>query len=647
MKTTLQVLEAQLELGLDIRPRVDTLNELAWELLNADVLRAHHYAEQARVLAAEEAYERGHARALNMQAACSYRLSRYADAIEISEKALEESRRADEQSEAAFALNTIGATAIRLADYGRALESFLASLEMRERMGDQGDIATSLMNIGNVYQALGDNARALDYYLRSLGIRKTLGDSARIGTSLTNIGIIYAEIGEHEQALEYLHDSLRLKEESANRQGMMTTINRLAEVYLATGDTENALLYARQNLDLAKGESNTYAEATAYYNIGRIMEAQGRREEASEHFGKSLELTRAIGNRSGEAKALCSIGTLLLARGQVDEAIRHFVGSRQIAEETESRKLLYESARALAESHATRGDFEQAYRFFSEFYRVKEETISAEVKKRARDVQVLRQVEQSRQAADIYRQRMEELADLNHALRELNEEKNEFLGIVAHDLKNPLTGIIMVADLMEARTEYFGKTEIKERAGTIKSAAQRMETIISSLLDIHAIESGTIELSKERFDLAQLADQLSADYREMAARKNIRLLSRSGQRGLYVSADKDKTYQVLDNLVSNALKFSPPDTVVQIDIAPTEKGYCCRVRDQGPGITHEDQERLFTKYARLSARPTGGEHSTGLGLSIAKRLVEQMGGRIWCESHPGRGSEFAVELPQK
>jgi signal transduction histidine kinase len=114
---------------------------------------------------------------------------------------------------------------------------------------------------------------------------------------------------------------------------------------------------------------------------------------------------------------------------------------------------------------------------------------------------------------------------------------------------------------------------------------------------------------------------------------------------LWARADRAATLQILDNLISNALKYSPPNTTVHIHTLPEQNYVLVKIRDEGPGISEADQRKLFQKFSRLSARPTGGESSTGLGLSIVKRLAEAMGGTIQCHSALGAGATFILRLP--
>jgi signal transduction histidine kinase len=234
-----------------------------------------------------------------------------------------------------------------------------------------------------------------------------------------------------------------------------------------------------------------------------------------------------------------------------------------------------------------------------------------------------------------------DLASSNERLVHLNNEKNEFLGIAAHDLKNPLTVILGNAELMR----MTDNTQISGRCNdSIILAATRMRDLIGTLLDANAIEQGKFISKIEHCDINDLVTQCVESNRATADRKNI--LMRVGiSDTLWAKADRAATMQVFDNLISNALKFSPPQTTIHIHTMPEKDFILVNVRDEGPGINAEDQKKMFQKFSRLTARPTGGESSNGLGLSIVKRLVDTMGGTIQCQSTPGLGTNFMVRLP--
>ena len=230
----------------------------------------------------------------------------------------------------------------------------------------------------------------------------------------------------------------------------------------------------------------------------------------------------------------------------------------------------------------------------------------------------------------------------NEQLTALNAEKNEFLGIAAHDLKNPLTTIVMAGEVLAMRERTPELAMITE---TIISASTRMRDLITNLLDVNAIEEGRFLSKSERCDLHALVTAAVEQNSVNARRKEI-ALDFQVQGGLAVLADPTGVTQILDNLISNAVKYSPNKTTVRIRSGLPAGMVSVAVTDEGPGISEEDRKKMFGKFARLSARPTGGESSNGLGLSIVKRLAEAMSGTVECRSVLGEGSTFIVWLPE-
>ncbi|HWD18793.1 MAG TPA: HAMP domain-containing sensor histidine kinase [Verrucomicrobiae bacterium] len=234
------------------------------------------------------------------------------------------------------------------------------------------------------------------------------------------------------------------------------------------------------------------------------------------------------------------------------------------------------------------------------------------------------------------------LAASNERLQHMNNEKNEFLGIAAHDLKNPLAVVMMSAELIHPSTDRSSLTKIGR---AISDAATRMHDLITNLLNANAIEQGQFTSELVCCDFRALVDQCLAQNEPAASRKKIGFRVGHSE-GVLALADRAAALQILDNLISNAVKYSPPNTTVYIHTLPEKEYAVMTVRDEGPGITEADQKKLFQKFTRLTARPTGGESSTGLGLAIVKRLTEAMRGSIQCHSAAGSGATFTLRLPK-
>ena len=264
-----------------------------------------------------------------------------------------------------------------------------------------------------------------------------------------------------------------------------------------------------------------------------------------------------------------------------------------------------------------------------------ERTLEANVKERTHQLE---------DALALQRQQAADLQLSNEQLLQLNEEKNSILGIAAHDLKNPTSMIISFASLMSDKWPQWDDSKRLQRLGQIRELAQRIYDIIRNILEINALESGKYTLEPVALDVSSVCQALYDEYRDRAEAKTIRLhLETPGE--IYTLMDKGALFQVLDNLISNAIKYSPRDREAFIRVCRLEQQVRIEIQDEGPGISAEDQKKLFQKFSRLSNKPTAGEHSTGLGLSIVKRIIEASHGQIRCESTVGQGTTFIVELP--
>ncbi len=237
------------------------------------------------------------------------------------------------------------------------------------------------------------------------------------------------------------------------------------------------------------------------------------------------------------------------------------------------------------------------------------------------------------------------LQEQNVQLIDLNREKNDFLGIAAHDLKNPLTGIMMTVSTMRNYYDRMSRDDVQNQLLRVEQTSKRMHGIITELLDVNAIETGTLPLHLSDFDIAPILRQVTEDFQARASAKDIALHLDIDPETPSIHADSSAVVQVLENIVSNAIKYSPNGKNVFVSLAPSSiHAVRIAVRDEGPGLSEEDKGRLFEKFAKLSARPTAGESSTGLGLSIVKRMMEGMKGQVRCESTIGEGATFILEF---
>ena len=233
-------------------------------------------------------------------------------------------------------------------------------------------------------------------------------------------------------------------------------------------------------------------------------------------------------------------------------------------------------------------------------------------------------------------------------LRRALENNKEILGITAHDLKNPLGGIIgltgmLIEDISTVKDRGL-REESLQNLGMLKETAEGMLNTVKELLDRHR-DGLPAKLNFEEVDLNLVARIVTNWNRQQANKKAIQLNFRQARDSVRVAIDVSAMQRVIDNLISNAIKYSPVGKRVWVEIVPMELTVVLNVRDEGPGLTEEDKTRVFGKLNRLSAKPTGGEHSSGLGLYIVKKLVGEHNGSVGVDSEHGKGATFWIKLP--
>jgi signal transduction histidine kinase len=236
-----------------------------------------------------------------------------------------------------------------------------------------------------------------------------------------------------------------------------------------------------------------------------------------------------------------------------------------------------------------------------------------------------------------------ELTGKNVELAKLNALKNQFLGMAAHDLRNPLQGILFYSQFLLDDPEKLDANQT-EFITAIRDQSHYMASLVNDLLDVATIESGKLQLDLQPVDMVKLAQTNLTRNRLIASRKTITLNLEADAIPMLL-LDAAKMEQVLDNLTTNAIKYSPPGSRIRIRLQNSAGEMLLSVQDEGPGIPPAEMDRLFKPFQKTSVKSTGGEKSIGLGLVIVKRIVAGHGGRIWVESQVGAGSIFYVAVP--
>lgn len=635
-------------------------------------------------------YPEGTALAYRNAGISSRLLSNYDDAFQYFEKALDIYNLLSDKTGKAKVLNSIGNIYLNLSDYKYALEYLHKCLSIVEKTDDRLFEVDVLNNIALACQESGDYTSSLEYNLKSIQICSANNISVP-ESLLNNIGIVYQSIGDYDTALEYYINSLKIAEEKKDMLDTGYALGNISFIHSKKGRYIDALECLNKCQAIFSTIGNRAAEANAFYNIGRVYCDMKKYREAVESGIKALNINSEINDHSGKAAALLLIGDFYSKTGEgtkakefyinglrvsqdigdiINEtdaylkmgemffyeknyaiAIDNFLMALTIAETRDSKKDISRAHKLIYDAYLASENLQAAIEHMQQHYNLEKHIFSIEYERKLKSLTIKNHylsIENERKIAlqekEIYRLKNVELADVNSKLMRLIDEKNEFMAIAAHDLKNPLSGIHVFSKKINSNIDKYSKEQISKIAQEMETASDRMFKLIEKFLDVNMIESGKRQINEDLINASLTLNSVIELNSTNACEKNISIV-KTIEPELYLKTDEDALSQVLDNLISNALKFTMPGKKIYINAGKKKSHILFNVRDEGPGITSKDMNRLFTRFSRLSAQPTGNEISTGLGLSIAKKLVLMLGGRIWCESKPPEGASFFIELP--
>jgi signal transduction histidine kinase/tetratricopeptide (TPR) repeat protein len=579
--------------------------------------------------------------------------------------------------------------------YKDALEYHLKALQIYEELNNKVGIALSLSNIGLVYEYENKNSEALEYHFKALNIREKLSNKMDISISLNNIGKVYYQQGKYSESLEYQFKALRIKEEIEDKPGVSITLNGIGQAYRLQGKFDSALVYSFRALRLAESIGARGQKKEALEALSICYDSLGQHKRALEYHRQFVALKDSLVNAESLEK------TAKLREGYEAEKREQqitLLSKDQALKESELTRQQVELARAAAEQQAQT----QSILLLNNEKDLRELTVSRQEAEltaaHARDEQnnqalALAQSERELQRAEIQRRNViqwslaaflllvatstlwllrlnrqkqrayskvqkqqevleeqaieieaanKELLFTNAELDEANRMKTQLLSMAAHDLKNPLGVIIGYSDLILFDTPKESETGLYVQ--DIQSTAHRMNKLIGELLTSAAMEMGNITLELDDVEVLSLISMIASRYEDHAAEK-LQRIEVEADADISILADGNRLEQVFDNLVSNAVKYSPHGKTIWLRVKQMDTIVRCEVQDEGPGMSEEDRQKLFGFFQRLSAQPTGGESSSGVGLAIVKKIVDLHKGKIWAESQLGNGTTFIVELP--
>jgi signal transduction histidine kinase len=606
--------------------RVAIMNALANYHRNSLPDSALFHAKRAQDLAEKTGGGDGLALALLLQATVNRIVGNYPVAMELSQRAIGEYEKANNQGGLGQTYNNIGLIYLRENELAKAAQFFFIGIGHARQAKNFESVSVILNNLGLVAQNQQQYDSAVYYFQASYQLSRARRDSVVIANNLRNLGNAYRLAGRTDSALYYLPLARRIYQRTNNPISEAVATLGMARIYLQRGMLGRAQFLADSVLGVALPIRAKETIRDTYLLAYEIHKQAGQAREALIAYENYISYKDSI---FGEEK----VKTLknLEANFELERAQREneLLAQRQAT----TKQLLWGSGGGLA---LLMGLLLILWRNQA----LKKHTLRQLTLKSAQVAQ--QNTELAHQQAEIARAN-QQLVQRNRDLADLNREQEGLMGIVAHDLRSPFTQLRGLVQLVQ-----MGGPLAEEQVQCLQMAEKVVEgglALVRDILYVSELESKQAKLNPEPLRLNEWMPHFLRGYGPLAEKKLIQITVTPPGYAADVMTDQGFLKRILDNLVSNSLKFSPPGTQVSVRwwIDGTEAHFS--VLDQGPGLTDDDKLRLFKKFQKLSARPTDGEESTGLGLAIVKILADRLDGRISVDSQLGQGAEFILSLP--
>lgn len=584
----------------------------------------------------------------------------------------------------------------RIAHLQRALTNYPAAIDLAtrglQRARELGDLelqARFHYVLGRAAWNLGDYPSSTEDYVAAIKAAEAANSPLVAFDAHLGFTSLFVDLKQPAQALFHIEQARAIAERLQDKI-------RLGDLHKVSGN--NAL--AQRNYDLARQEQELSLRlhreagsergvADAYQNLGYVIEQQGDLATALSQTRESIALYQKLGLPRQLINAQRQQGRLLVKLGRVDEGIAELEQVLKMSQDLKLRSAIVSAYRELARAHEARGDLKAAYGWQQKLMAENEAVLSErarnqllflssryQTERRQHEIDLLRRDQLAKDAelayvrdqrigliallglgavalaALISRQRIKrraaqrvlaEATAARQAAEHADALKTRLVGMVSHDIRGPIGNILaMGEELRDDPAAPRGDTRVQ----VIVHEARHVLGLAGDLLDSAALEAGRLQLQSAPVDLAQVA-QTALDrvaLRAEAKGQTLRLLPPAGPDSV-IQGDRDRLIQATTNLVSNAVKYSPRHSTIQLSVARRPGRVCLAVQDEGPGIPPESVPLLFRPFSRLPSQATGGESSHGLGLSIAHELVRLHGGEILVEPAPTRGSIFTISLP--
>ncbi len=622
--------------------RVNALNDLAYYLAGVDAAAAQMRAEEALALAQQLGFVRGTSKAWYMLSYALMQQGRYEEALEAAIRCRDLSAQAGLGYRLPAVWTLIGSIYRQMGRQQEALDAFLSAVELTREWGDSLDLAYAWVNLATTYIDLDQAAQAREILQRAAAIFETYGLHRSLVETWVNLGATDLPV---EEKIAVLRRAIRKAKELDYPSALSYAWHNLGACLLdSMGQVQPALEAYLKAIAFSRRAQDQYEEATATIDAGHAYAALGLLDSAAWYLERGLELARQLGSRQMEADALEELAALFARKGDYARAyalqearirLQDTLFNEQLTEKLAEANARYESEKKEARIAAQQLEIERQRntRNLVIGLALIALLLTATILQR----RYYRQRRMKERAEAEARREAEQAA----LLRQIDEQKTAFFSYLAHELRTPLT--LMLGPLEEALSQ-LRQANLERPLRTAMEQANQLLVLVNQILDMVRHDAGMLERQDKPVELGSFFAGLYDSFATAARKKNIALeWEVAPELKAVFRVDTAKLRHICYNLLSNALKFTPPGGKVRFVARYEDHALHLWVSDTGPGLAPEERTRIFERYYQTrEGRARGG---TGLGLAWTAELTAFLGGRIEVESEPGQGAVFHVRLP--
>jgi len=641
------------------------LNALGFEYRYSFPDSTIYYCTKAYKLGQEINIEKDLSRPLSFIGLASAYAGDYKTSLEYHEKAITVAIEQSDSTQLAYGYNNLGRMFIDQGDIVRAYNNLKNAVGIFEVLQDKLGLAYVYRSFVSLYKAQNDYSKALANSLKALELRRKLGEPRAVASALFELAMVYEEINEKESALKSFREADSIATRVDDHLTIAEVRTGMAEILFEEGKLDRSLAMAENVLTVVSEKTNQNLFLRATLVQAKFAYQKRHDQQATELFNEILKFSESSGNLSFQREALFFLAEINRRNNNLARAGEYSQRYNIIQTKLKTEDLTKEIERLQFRLEIEKKEKE------NELLKAEEAKNRAEIsnqriiniglvvsiaflgvvavvtlinnnKRRALNNKLALQNQHIAEQRTEIAQQNEKLFRRNHELADINREKDVLMSIVAHDLKAPMNRIYGLANLMEIERNMNSSQE--EYLKLLKDCTRSGLDLITDLLDVNSLREVKDRPSYGKIKVSDFVDERVKSFMQTADLKAISLVVKNDFQG-YIISERNYLTRILDNLISNAIKFSSFGTQVFITMSCEASRLKFSVKDQGPGFSFEDRSLMYQKFKKLSARPTAGESSNGLGLAIVKILVDRLQGEISLTSEPGMGSEFSVQIP--